>query len=265
VTGETSFVCVRAAQLPQVHLIHPGAGDSHSYTALIAAMPLNWSVTASEDRGQAETVAEMARLYQAELLRHVGVPDVIGGWSLGGLVAFELIRTLRQGGAGRLPRLFLIDSPPPGGRGDAFWNPANVISEFGALIWNGLDLPGQPPDSAGDDEAGALRTLAAALGDAAIAIDTGWLADQLAEYRRHRAAVAGYSCDEPLSVPALLVVGDLPDSHIASWQAVLPPDTVITRLAGGHFDLLRPPLVVAVASLLADLVARADMPRQMRA
>jgi hypothetical protein len=68
--------------------------------------------------------------------------------------------------------------------------------------------------------------------------------------------VAGYSCDEPLSVPALLVVGDLPDSHIASWQAVLPPDTVITRLAGGHFDLLRPPLVVAVASLSRSRGAR---------
>ena len=97
-TGETSFVCVRAAQLPQVHLIHPGAGDSHSYTALIAAMPLNWSVTASEDRGQAETVAEMARLYQAELLRHVGVPDVIGAGPWAGWSRLRLIRTARAGG-----------------------------------------------------------------------------------------------------------------------------------------------------------------------
>lgn len=250
---------LRAAQRPGIHLIHPGAGRSDSYAALVAAVPSHWTITASNDVGPVGTVSGMARLYLAELLRHVGVPDVIGGWSMGGLVAFEVIHQLRRGGASRLPALFLIDSPPPVRHG-ADSRPEESLREFAQMLGEAFELSDRgSPELDGDDDV-CLRALAAALRRAGHIVELDWLAGRLAEYRRHRAAVAGYSCQDPLDVPALLVAGDLFDSYVERWRTLLRPDAVVTRLAGGHFDLLGPPLVGTVADLLAELVARAAQP-----
>ena len=49
---------------------------------------------------------------------------------------------------------------------------------------------------------------------------------------------------------ALLVAGDLPEPYVKEWRSRLSPDSIVARLPGSHFELLRPPLVVDVAGLL---------------
>jgi thioesterase domain-containing protein len=120
------------------------------------------------------------------------------------------------------------------------------------MLWQTLQLgPYQPIElDLGDGDEAAMRALATELDGAGQAVEVEWLLDRLTEYRRHRGAVSGYVCRDRLDVPALLVAGDLPEPYVEEWRSRLSQDSIVARLAGSHFELLRPPLVAEVAELL---------------
>jgi acyl transferase domain-containing protein/thioesterase domain-containing protein len=103
-------------------LVHPVGGNVLCYQDLAAAWPGNPTVVGLKhpDSDVPELhahrpLAELARLYCGELERVLGrLPDRLGGWSLGGLVAHEMVAQWEK--AGRVsPPLMMIDSPLPTG------------------------------------------------------------------------------------------------------------------------------------------------------
>ena len=249
-----SLVALRAAGRPHVHLFHPGGGVSASYHALVAALPEDWTVTASDDCGRGETIEDLAERYLGEVLAAHGVPDVVGGWSMGGTVAYEAIRRLRASDA-RLPALLLVDSAPPIGFGRGP-DDATILEAFTQSLWPSLGLRRFRPAAVAGDDDDAVCALAAGLWRAGETTRPAWLLQRLDEYRRHLRAAVRYVCADRVDVPAVLLAAVIQESHVDEWRRRLRPDTPVLRLAAGHFDVMREPLVAEVARQLELLVAR---------
>ncbi|RKG69792.1 non-ribosomal peptide synthetase, partial [Corallococcus exercitus] len=100
-------------------LVHPGGGNVLAYSELARRLGPSLPVYGLQSRGLdgrpvAESIEEMADLY-IEALRTVQPhgPYQLGGWSLGGLVAYEMAQRLREAGEA-VDLLALIDTHVPG-------------------------------------------------------------------------------------------------------------------------------------------------------
>jgi amino acid adenylation domain-containing protein len=96
--------------------VHPVGGNVFCYLDLAVHLPPDqpfYALQTPEDRTHANSVEEMAARYLAELRRvQPQGPYRLGGWSLGGLIAFEMARQLAA--EGQEPELLaLIDTLPP--------------------------------------------------------------------------------------------------------------------------------------------------------
>ena len=237
---------LRAAGRPWLHLLCPGGGGAGpAYHDLAARLPASWTVTATDDDGQLDSVAALAT---ACLDRPHDV-DVIGGWSMAGLVGYEVVRRLVAAGATRLPALLLVDSPPPIGVG-AGYPPELPLLEFAESVWQSFGLRRYALAELDTDPATAARVLAATLHCVGEEVPASWLAGRLDTYARHRRAVAECLVAEPVPVPTLLVAGGLPEEHVREWRRRLLGPLTVARLPGDHFDLMCPPLVDELARLL---------------
>jgi thioesterase domain-containing protein len=249
--SRSSLVTLRAGARPHVHLFHPGGGGTAHYQALVAALPARWTVTASDDSGQGDTIEDLAERYVRDVLSSMGPPDVLGGWSMGGLLAYEAVRQLR-GTVGRPPALLLVDSPPPVGYGPEP-DGRRVIEGFAESLWMSLSLRRFRPLEVDAADGEAMCALAAGLWRAGEAAGPDFLLQRLEEYRRHLRAVLRYVCADRVPVPAVVVAAELDEPHLDEWRRRLVPGTPVVRVEGGHFDVLRTPLVAEVARLLTSL------------
>ncbi|KAG1882765.1 polyketide synthase [Suillus subluteus] len=96
-------------------LIHDGSGLISHYSRL---MPLHRDVFALSNPclitgGKWESVEQIAESYAKVVLGAKSDGIIIGGWSFGGVVAFETAKRLAQNGV-RVHGIVLIDSPCPG-------------------------------------------------------------------------------------------------------------------------------------------------------
>ncbi len=101
---------------PALVLVHPASGSITAYRALAARLDGDGAVIGIEadpnERGGPETVEALAQRYLTEVDELVGSePCVLGGWSFGGAVAFEMAYQL--GSSGRPTALVLVDSGAP--------------------------------------------------------------------------------------------------------------------------------------------------------
>ncbi|WP_370469510.1 non-ribosomal peptide synthase/polyketide synthase, partial [Corallococcus caeni] len=100
-------------------LVHPGGGNVLAYSELARRLGPSLPVYGLQSRGLdgrpvAESIEEMADLY-VEAIRSVQPrgPYQLGGWSLGGVIAYEMARRLRDSGE-TVDLLALIDAHVPG-------------------------------------------------------------------------------------------------------------------------------------------------------
>ncbi|ONI76283.1 hypothetical protein ALI144C_37120 [Actinosynnema sp. ALI-1.44] len=98
-----------------VHLVHPAGGSVACYRGLAGDLSPEVATAAflpvALDGGVLDTdVESMAERYLAEVPPG---PLLLGGWSFGGLVAFEMARRLAAAGRATGP-LLMIDTPLPG-------------------------------------------------------------------------------------------------------------------------------------------------------
>ncbi|NPV22750.1 non-ribosomal peptide synthetase [Bradyrhizobium aeschynomenes] len=104
----------REGNAAPLFLVHPAIGTSLGYGALADALPRDWPVFGLEapKAEQAHDLTRLAASYVA-LVRQVAPrgPYRIGGWSLGGAIAFEMARQLEA--AGEPVQLVLIDAGLP--------------------------------------------------------------------------------------------------------------------------------------------------------
>ncbi|MEW5928296.1 MAG: amino acid adenylation domain-containing protein, partial [Gemmatimonadota bacterium] len=104
---------------PPLFLVHPGGGNLIGYSGLVKQLHEDQPVYGLRSRGleQGEkpnwTFEEMARDYLASIreVRPSG-PYRLGGWSMGGVIAFEMARQLEAAGE-EVESLVLIDSQVP--------------------------------------------------------------------------------------------------------------------------------------------------------
>lgn len=239
-------------------LFHPVGGSVVSY------LPLRWlwsgPVAAIQSTGLAggspdedPDLPAMVTRYAAELRRHQPAgPYLLGGWSMGGVLAHEVGRVLAADG--EQVRVVMIDS------------------EFGDHR-----VPGEPADrhllflddlAAGrlpDAVADAVRRapaagLAAAARDAAVAhgllpaeLDlAGYLG--LVGVHAHNLAVLAEHWPRPTTVPTLLIVaGRNPARHPApGWRTVCPRLECTTWAGHDHYSIATEDGLARVVSVVED-------------
>ncbi len=127
---------------PPLFLVHPAGGEILCYRDLARALGDDQPVYGLQALGlvPGETVLDrvdaMAEHY-LEAARRIDPdgPRAIGGWSVGGVVAFEMAR--RQAAAGGEPLLLLLDALTPERMNG--WTDLELIGEFAKLL--GLSAP----------------------------------------------------------------------------------------------------------------------------
>ncbi|MGW4378922.1 condensation domain-containing protein [Kitasatospora sp. NPDC004531] len=240
---------------PHLHLVHPAGGaDQSTYQDLTNALPEAWRVTLSPD-GEQETVEAMADRHR-ENLGAGPLPDVLGGWSLGGLLGYVMALRMRDDGA-TPPRLLLIDPPAPDG--SAASEADGELDSFVHTILRAVDAPALVPAelrlSPGDTDHG-LSVLAALVDAAGSSMTVDVLRERFGAIRRHWAAVGAYVSDEPVDVPSVLVAAELPEEAVAHWRALLGPDMALVDVAADHWAAVRDPFAARIAEAVVALLER---------
>ncbi len=140
--GGCTAVAVNTAKGdPPLFLVHPAGGSALAYSPL--GRKLQWPVYGLQVSADAELAATrrdfrlLARAHIANLRRiQPQGPYLVGGWSSGAAIAFEIAAQLEAAGE-PVRRVFLLDGPPP--------VPGRVIGELERLAWFVQDLGGELP------------------------------------------------------------------------------------------------------------------------
>ncbi len=257
------------ADVPLI-LIHAIGGTVFGYAPLARELAGTFIVYGLEAPGIrqpgaiAGSVADLAGNY-AELIR-TAIPDGpyrLAGWSMGGVVAFEVARHLEREGTD-VCLLALLDPPfaiPDAHKpGQAQIDDAQLAGQFVAdatriLGWDG----NQPPDPATSTATEQLGWLADRLrtGDRETADDrdiTARLRQRFNVFAAHSRLLAGYRRATPaLRAPTLIVSASRSPNAKATalWPRVLAGPVRTVSVDGDHYTFLRPPLVAGVgASIL---------------
>jgi thioesterase domain-containing protein len=207
--------------------VHPSGGTSFCYGELVRALgpgqPV-WAYTAPGLLGEAPALElpALAARYVAELraITPVG-PYRLGGWSLGGVVAFEMARQLEAVGES-VDLLAMIDVAPPGPREAE---------------------PGE------DELARVVEDQAGLAGVDGSTLPVEGLFDL---FRANRRALRAYR-PGAYGGPALLIRAEEsaePADGFEAWLGLAGAGSEVHVLPGDHYSLLRHPGVSAVGELL---------------
>jgi thioesterase domain-containing protein/acyl carrier protein len=216
------------------------------------------------------TVAEMAAGYLRETraVQATG-PYLLAGWSMGGLVALEMAQQLAARGEA-VELLALVDPTtpvggPPAGQPGAeatVWQFAQDLAELLGADPAAL-AAGYAAAPAGEsaDAAGILERMYASLRAARLLPPDLTLPDlrrRLRVFERNLRAGGTYEPRPYAGRLALLMAAEpaAPAGTLAVWQGLAAGELSVQSFPGGHYALLRRPLVAEVASALERLVAR---------
>ena len=236
-----------------LHLIHPAGGADHAtYRDLAAALPETWRITVSPD-DDLETIAEMADHYVDALLAEPRLPDMIGGWSLGGLISYAMALRLRRDGI-TPPRLVLIDPSAPDGSG--YDEGYSDLDSFIYTILRGVGAVALIPEElrlAADDVEHGLGVLDALLAGFGSPLSMDALRRRFEVLKRHWSAMTDYISSEPANVPALLVVAELTEADIRQWRTLLGDDVTVLRVDTDHYSAAKGRYAKEIADALRRL------------
>lgn len=250
-SAESTLVLLRDGSGPHLHLVHGAGGSPQDYQHLLAELPQHWRVTASRDSGQLPTVPALAHRYQADLDTAGLVPDLLGGWSFGGQVAYQMVADQTE----RRPALVLLDSAPPVGYELSADNVRQRFDTFTENVYRAFNLESDAPRSrvtggagpAGFHERLAVGALAACLAAIQQPVPAALLAHQWNSYERHLRASAEYVHDGPVDAPALVIGADLLDAQLAQW-ATRVGALRSHRIDADHFGVLTSAAAAQVAA-----------------
>ena len=244
---------LRGGQGEELFLFHPVGGSVSCYTDFADSWPgpvvaFQSAALASGTAPTGRTLPEMAAAYREQLVaRSPDGPYLLGGWSMGGVLAFEVARQLAA--EGRPARIFMIDSdvttvrPPAPGAGRHL--------EFLRDVAGG-SLPEQvaraiheaaAQSADGDDEPVARAALEAAVAAGVLPREL-----DMRQYERlagtHAANLAALAAYRPEPCPGLsgllFVAGTVPrDDPLPAWNLLIPELAAEVWL-DDHYSLVRP-------------------------
>ncbi|MEU6043296.1 non-ribosomal peptide synthetase [Streptomyces griseus] len=241
----------------ELFLFHPVGGSVTSYTALARHWP--GPVHAFQSRALAEgtptagdpDLETMAAAYLAEIrqLRPEG-PYALGGWSMGGVIAYEVARLLTE--QGHHAALFMIDSDLAEDR-----TARSEADRHAAFLGDlaGGRLPADAREALRAAPAGQLMEAGTAA-----AVRHGWLPAEtgvqqyalLMRVHAHNLDVLNAYRPEKCEVPALLLVADRverPDP-VAAWRD-LCPGIEAEAWPHDHYTIVGPDVLPAIAERAA--------------
>jgi thioesterase domain-containing protein len=261
---------------PPFFCVHPVGGSVLCYLELARRLapeqPFYGVQVPALEEGQAPdgTVEQMAARY-VEALRGVQPrgPYLLGGWSFGGRVAYEMARRLTQQGE-QVALLALIDahgwgdSLEPDG-GDA---PEGQVLRFAEYLSRLSGVHGRAMEVLGQVDLQELRAVLEERPEA----ETGLPPESCEELRavwrvfsRNLRASRQY-VPQPFSGPLVLLrAGDVPagDAGLAEdlgWAALAEGGVEVRQVPGDHYSLVTVPHVERLAEELQALLDRARAP-----
>jgi thioesterase domain-containing protein len=232
---------------PSVLCVHPFGGSAAVYGPLAAHLGADVAVHGLQSAGLIagrepdETVAAMADRY-ADEIRPVLRPGrtALVGYSMGGVVAVEIARRLASS-----PPVVLVDADPLH---------SDVADPWRILVHQVLDvdLPTEPLADLRLDEALArVRAAGAAQGRMPARMNLDRLSAMLRVCRSNARAAAAHV---PLPVAGTLHI--IRSGRPAGWDPWdgIAAAVVVTDVAVGHHEIMRPPGLPAVAGRIRSVL-----------
>jgi amino acid adenylation domain-containing protein len=251
-------------------LVHPVGGNVLCYTELarkLGDQPVYGLQSLGLGGEPQETVQEMASSYVAAI-RSVQPhgPYRLGGWSIGGAIAYEMAQQLSAGGE-EVEALFLLDTLAPAHSRE---EEVQEVSEAVLLAGLARDLAGlsgrpvalDPAELEGlDPEAGLARVIERVR--AAGALPAGLSEEQIGRlWRVFRANVRAVRAYAPKPYPgrvALFVTASHPERGTLGadlgWGRLVGEGLETAELPGDHYSLLRGPVAQELADRLRGELA----------
>jgi amino acid adenylation domain-containing protein/FkbM family methyltransferase/non-ribosomal peptide synthase protein (TIGR01720 family) len=236
-------------------LVHPAGGTVMCYGPL--AQRLDRQVFGLQAPGlydgetPVHTVEDLSAGYVDALLAHHQASSYqLGGWSYGGIVAFDMARRLRRLGR-ELESLIIFDTLAPGAMPESEWrkDSATLLADiFGA------DVEVSAAELAGLSLDGQLQRVTERAIASGVFPPTYTMADARrawAVFQAHRQAERTYAA-EPVDVQALVFSSGLrradadPTLGWGRWVR----DVRVVEVPGTHQDVLRAPVVDTVAETI---------------
>ncbi|HEX6291255.1 MAG TPA: thioesterase domain-containing protein, partial [Herpetosiphonaceae bacterium] len=259
--------------------VHPVSGDIFSYAALAQALGPDqpfYAIQAAGLEGECPPLTRlevMAASYIA-LLRSIQAegPYFIGGWSVGGIVAFEMARQLRQQGH-EVGLLVLLDSVAPAyfqqyslpEQSDATLIMA-FINDLSGLAARAPSMPTavlEAADKLPPDE--RVQTLleharSAALVPQELGMDR--LRQRFEVFQANIRAIQHY-LPGPYAGQALLLhtrysKGVAQSDPTLGWQELIPEGLAVAEVPGDHYSMVLPPHVETLAAALRGWLEQAQ-------
>ncbi|MET0395960.1 MAG: alpha/beta fold hydrolase, partial [Longimicrobiaceae bacterium] len=251
---------------PPVFLVHPVGGGLMSYSGLVKHLDEDQPVYGLRSRGieQGEkpnwTIQEMARDYLASIraMRPSG-PYRLGGWSMGGVVAFEMARLLEAEGE-TVESLVLIDSQVPWLNEPESSMPGNelrIVQLFAQDLGFPADrLPTADPEARAEGEVVYLRQMletARATGNLPKDMDLARMQHMYGIFRINLQAMYEYRPESYGGRVTLIragkrgVMNRLFAKKSYGWEQVVRGELEVRTVPGTHHSIVRKPDVEKLA------------------
>lgn len=248
--------------LTPVFFVHPAGGSVAGYFPLTRALGSERPFYALEGTltGGAERTVELVAANYVEAIRAVRPdgPYLVGGWSIGGVIAFEIARQLQSRGAD-VPLVALLDSiAPPEDHDRETGDDLELLAGFAVTLGVPIDVVyGAPKELL---QSGTHAQLDWVLEQACRAhrlppdVSVDDLRRRFELYVSDIRAVANYH-PPAASIPLLLLRAtderDDPESN-ARWSRLSSNNLEIHDVPGDHFTMMRAPHVSTLAKVLNE-------------
>ncbi|WP_159397042.1 amino acid adenylation domain-containing protein [Sorangium cellulosum] len=267
--GRSPLVEIKpGAGKPPLFLVHPVGGTAFCYAALARALGPEQPVFAFHapglDEGTAplRSVDAMARVY-ADVLEaaYPAGPVHLGGWSMGGVVAFELGRQLRARGREVAPLVVVDAAMPVDPRAERRTEMQVMLGFIGNLELTPEELGlSRDADWTLDRMLDAVLARGKAGGVLPASADRRLVARHFEVFAAAVRALDGYRPASPAAGPRavydgdvlLLKAADAPPDIAQGWQRSTRGRVRDVDVPGKHHELMDPPYVDAIAARVRE-------------
>jgi amino acid adenylation domain-containing protein len=240
-------------------LVHPIGGEVLSYVHLARRLAGRsvWGIQAPETSETPETIEARAAAY-LRAVREVQPegPYLLGGWSLGGVLAFEMARQLESGGEA-VEAVLLLDSPAPEAGGAARRLPdSELVAAFALDLGQVLGIDSPAGLDLDGSDLGNLAEQAGRSGLLPPGLDAAELERRFSRWTAHLRALERYAGGPCAARLVLLKAaeraaeGVLPED--LGWGRLAAVPVEVHELEGDHYTLLREPGVEKLAELVRE-------------